>query len=125
MASREFRVAGDRVSVSALEAAIVSGLQLAVSRRAENEYAAVTSVTSRLTAQYQVSHCRSHIHSHSHRSTDCTVLGQSLSQSQPQPPADDGTVYQVSHCHRPTDGTVGMYIPGQSPVTLTSHHDCT
>ena len=60
-------MAGDRVSVSALEAAIVSGLQLAVSRRADNEYAAVTSVTSQLTAQYQVSSC--HQPADSHRPT--------------------------------------------------------
>ncbi|XP_037092230.1 transmembrane protein 132C-like, partial [Pollicipes pollicipes] len=53
VASREFRVAADRVAVSALEAGVISGLQLTVSRRADNEYAAVTSVTSRLTAQYQ------------------------------------------------------------------------
>lgn len=54
--AKEIRVGNDRVSVSRLSVTVVSGLQLSISpdTAIENGYVAETSVTRRLTAQYQV-----------------------------------------------------------------------
>ena len=53
--AKEVRVGNDRVSVSQLSVKVVSGLQLTISPDSaiENGYVAETSVTRRLTAQYQ------------------------------------------------------------------------
>ncbi|KAI4500832.1 hypothetical protein M0802_004043 [Mischocyttarus mexicanus] len=53
--AKEVRVGNDRVSVSRLTVKVVSGLQLSISPDSaiENGYVAETSVTRRLTAQYQ------------------------------------------------------------------------
>lgn len=55
--AKEIRVGNDRVSVTRLSVRVVSGLQLSISpdTAIENGYVAETSVTRRLTAQYQVS----------------------------------------------------------------------
>lgn len=55
--AKEIRVGNDRVSVMRLSVRVVSGLQLSISpdTAIENGYVAETSVTRRLTAQYQVS----------------------------------------------------------------------
>lgn len=55
--AKEIRVGNDRVSVTRLSVRVVSGLQLSISpdTAIENGYIAETSVTRRLTAQYQVS----------------------------------------------------------------------
>lgn len=54
--AKEVRVGNDRVSVTRLSVTVVSGLQLSISpdTAIENGYVAETSVTRRLTAQYQV-----------------------------------------------------------------------
>lgn len=54
--AKEVRVGNDRVSVTRLSVRVVSGLQLSISpdTAIENGYVAETSVTRRLTAQYQV-----------------------------------------------------------------------
>lgn len=54
--AKEVRVGNDRVSVTRLSVRVVSGLQLSISpdTTIENGYVAETSVTRRLTAQYQV-----------------------------------------------------------------------
>lgn len=54
--AKEIRVGNDRVSISRLSVKVVSGLQLTISPDSaiENGYVAETSVTRRLTAQYQV-----------------------------------------------------------------------
>lgn len=54
--AKEVRVGNDRVSLSRLTVRVVSGLQLSISSDTaiENGYIAETSVTRRLTAQYQV-----------------------------------------------------------------------
>lgn len=54
--AKEIRVGNDRVSVTRLSVRVVSGLQLSISpdTAIENGYVAETSVTRRLTAQYQV-----------------------------------------------------------------------
>lgn len=54
--AKEIRVGNDRVSVIRLSVRVVSGLQLSISpdTAIENGYVAETSVTRRLTAQYQV-----------------------------------------------------------------------
>lgn len=54
--AKEIRVGNDRVSVTRLSVRVVSGLQLSISpdTAIENGYIAETSVTRRLTAQYQV-----------------------------------------------------------------------
>lgn len=54
--AKEIRVGSDRVTVARLSVRVVSGLQLTISPDAiiENGYIAETSVTRRLTAQYQV-----------------------------------------------------------------------
>ena len=54
--AKEVRVGNDKVSVSRLLVRVVSGLQLTISpdSAVENGYVAETSVTRRLTAQYQV-----------------------------------------------------------------------
>lgn len=54
--AKEIRVGNDRVSVMRLSVRVVSGLQLSISpdTAIENGYVAETSVTRRLTAQYQV-----------------------------------------------------------------------
>ncbi|XP_063974726.1 transmembrane protein 132E [Diachasmimorpha longicaudata] len=53
--AKEIRVGNDRVSISRLSVKVVSGLQLSISPDSaiENGYVAETSVTRRLTAQYQ------------------------------------------------------------------------
>lgn len=53
--AKEVRVGNDRVSVSQLSVKVVSGLQLTISPDSaiENGYVAETSVTRKLTAQYQ------------------------------------------------------------------------
>lgn len=58
--AKEIRVCNDRVSVMRLSVRVVSGLQLSISpdTAIENGYIAETSITRRLTAQYQV---RSHL----------------------------------------------------------------
>lgn len=55
--AKEVKVVSDRVSVAHLSVRVVSGLQLTISpdTAIENGYVAETSVTRRLTAQYQVS----------------------------------------------------------------------
>lgn len=55
--AKEVRVGSDKVSVSKLKVNIVSGLQLNISPDSaiDNGYIAETSVTRKLTAQYQVS----------------------------------------------------------------------
>lgn len=57
--AKEIRVGNDRVSVTRLSVRVVSGLQLSISpdTAIENGYIAETSVTRRLTAQYQVDNC--------------------------------------------------------------------
>lgn len=57
--AKEIRVGNDRVSISGLSVKIVSGLQLNISPDStiENGYVAETSVTRKLTAQYQVDFC--------------------------------------------------------------------
>lgn len=54
--AKEIRIGNDRVSVMRLSVRVVSGLQLSISpdTAIENGYVAETSVTRRLTAQYQV-----------------------------------------------------------------------
>lgn len=54
--AKEIRVGNDRVSIARLSVKVVSGLQLTISpdTAIENGYVAETSVTRRLTAQYQV-----------------------------------------------------------------------
>lgn len=54
--AKEVRVGSDKVSVTKLRVNIVSGLQLNISpdTAVDNGYIAETSVTRRLTAQYQV-----------------------------------------------------------------------
>lgn len=54
--AKEVRVGNDRVSITRLSVRVVSGLQLSISpdTAIENGYIAETSVTRRLTAQYQV-----------------------------------------------------------------------
>lgn len=54
--AKEVRVGSDKVSVSKLKVNIVSGLQLNISPDSaiDNGYIAETSVTRKLTAQYQV-----------------------------------------------------------------------
>lgn len=56
--AKEIRVGNDRVSVTRLSVRVVSGLQLSISpdTAIENGYVAETSVTRRLTAQYQVNY---------------------------------------------------------------------
>jgi len=56
--AKEIRVVNDRVSVTRLSVRVVSGLQLTISPDTviENGYVAETSVTRRLTAQYQVNY---------------------------------------------------------------------
>lgn len=54
LGAKEIRVSNDRVSVSGLSVRVVSGLQLGISPDGTtNGYSATTSVTRRLTAQYQ------------------------------------------------------------------------
>ncbi|XP_065333491.1 transmembrane protein 132E isoform X3 [Cloeon dipterum] len=54
LGAKEIRVSNDRVSVSGLTVRVVSGLQLSISPDGTaNGYVATTSVTRRLTAQYQ------------------------------------------------------------------------
>ena len=54
--AKEVRVGNDRVAISQLSVKVVSGLQLLITpdTAIENGYIAETSVTRRLTAQYQV-----------------------------------------------------------------------
>lgn len=54
---REVRVVNDKVSISRLFVRVISGLQLNISpdTAIENGYVSETTVTRRLTAQYQVS----------------------------------------------------------------------
>lgn len=54
--SKEVRVVTDKVSVSRMLVRVVSGLQLSITADSaiENGYVAETSVTRKLTAQYQV-----------------------------------------------------------------------
>lgn len=54
--AKEVRVGNDRVAVSKLSVKVVSGLQLTINPDStiENGYIAETSVTRKLTAQYQV-----------------------------------------------------------------------
>lgn len=56
--SKEVRVVTDKVSVSRMLVRVVSGLQLSITADSaiENGYVAETSVTRKLTAQYQVRH---------------------------------------------------------------------
>jgi transmembrane protein 132 len=53
--AKEIRVGSDKVSISKLLVRVVSGLQLSIAtdNAIENGYIAETSVTRRLTAQYQ------------------------------------------------------------------------
>lgn len=62
--AKEVRVGNDRVSVTRLSVRVVSGLQLSISpdTAIENGYVAETSVTRRLTAQYQARYFLSSIH---------------------------------------------------------------
>lgn len=55
---REIRVVNDKVSISRLLVRVISGLQLNISPDStiENGYVSETTVTRRLTAQYQVSY---------------------------------------------------------------------
>ncbi len=55
--AKEVRVVTDKVSVSRMLVRVVSGLQLSITADSaiENGYVAETSVTRKLTAQYQVS----------------------------------------------------------------------
>lgn len=54
--SREVRVGGDKVALTKMSVQVVSGLQLNISPDSSitNGYVAETSVTRKLTAQYQV-----------------------------------------------------------------------
>lgn len=61
LGAKEVRVGSDRVSLTGLSVRVVSGLQLAITPdgvsgvpATNNGYIATTSVTRRLTAQYQV-----------------------------------------------------------------------
>ena len=60
--AKEVRVGNDRVAVSRLSVKVVSGLQLTISpdTAIENGYVAETSVTRKLTAQYQVKRNSNH-----------------------------------------------------------------
>jgi len=54
LGAKEIRVSNDRVSVSGLSVRVVSGLQLGIAPDGTtNGYVSTTSVTRRLTAQYQ------------------------------------------------------------------------
>lgn len=63
--AKEVRVGNDRVAITRLSVRVVSGLQLTISpdTAIENGYVAETSVTRKLTAQYQV---YTHTHTHPH-----------------------------------------------------------
>lgn len=54
--AKEVRVVNDKVSITRLQVRVVSGLQLSIvpDNAVENGYIAETSVTRKLTAQYQV-----------------------------------------------------------------------
>jgi transmembrane protein 132 len=54
--AKEVRVVSDKVSITKLQVRVVSGLQLSIvpDSAVENGYIAETSVTRKLTAQYQV-----------------------------------------------------------------------
>jgi hypothetical protein len=54
--AKEVRVVSDKVSITRLQVRVVSGLQLSIvpDNAVENGYIAETSVTRKLTAQYQV-----------------------------------------------------------------------
>lgn len=54
--AKEVRVVNDKVSITRLQVKVVSGLQLSIvpDNAVENGYIAETSVTRKLTAQYQV-----------------------------------------------------------------------
>lgn len=56
LGAKEVRVLSDKVTITRLQASVVSGLQLAISpdTGVDNGYIAQASVTRKLTAQYQV-----------------------------------------------------------------------